>query len=680
MSQSLATAGESRDATMAAAPLLTRTLRFTRPMMRGDDVVWLQTRLQANGWGAAVAGSVRAIDGLFGPGTEGAVRNFQKAYGLQVDGIVGPITWSRLMLCPSLDAGSLDAAQLAAEALKRVQASFLPQRHLQPEALAGLAQWHSRFSGGGQWRLTAQGLEVRNDSIPASAGLDARTALVLREWFGAEIRAQARKSGVPVELIVATICTESAGSARDRASCTAAERKERGFRSEAATPHRISIGCMQTLISTACGTLGRTVSGAELRDPAVSIEAGTAYIAQQAGRTLLDPPVVACAYNAGSVRHEPSASNRWRMVQYPVGTSAHADRFASFFNACLRLLQREPGLAADAPSFAAALSAGGAVVSPPVAPPPAGPGPAPAPVPGPGAAPFGGPASGMVSLVALLGGLVLREGDNDATFRWGGIEQPGRAERPIEALQRALDAAGMLDSKVDGEFGPATRRALRRFQWYARHHRSRLRGGQREDYPEPSGIQLNGECDASSATALEGWSGCAASSPLVLVRASALARIRRANGFTTLPQGAGDDQILVHADFLPALRILDEAAQQHGVELRLNQAFRVAGAPVSGAVVPPATRSQHLIGRAVDVNIVLNGQLFTSDMLKGELPPEIQAFIQSVKSQGLRWGGDFAQKDTVHFDLRVPDDSEDYEMEYFFCQNGFGRPGSIRLA
>jgi peptidoglycan hydrolase-like protein with peptidoglycan-binding domain len=482
MSQTLATAEESRDATMAAAPTLTRTLRFTRPMMRGDDVVWLQTRLQANGWGPSVAGSIRAVDGLFGPGTEGAVRNFQKAYGLQVDGIVGPITWSRLMLGPSLDAGSLDAAERAAETLKRVQASFLPQRHLQPDALAALGQWHSRFSGGGQWRLTAQGLEVRNDSVQASAGLDAKVAVVLREWFGNEIRAQARKSGVPVELIVATICAESAGSARDRASCAAAERREKGFRSEAATPHRISIGCMQTLISTACGTLGRTVSGAELRDPAVSIEAGTAYMAQQAGRTLLDPPVVACAYNAGSVRHEPSASNRWRMVQFPVGTSAHADRFVSFFNACLRLLQQEPGLAADAPSFAAVLGGGGGMAAPP----PAGPAPAPRPFPPPSPplapAPFAVPAGGLVagtaSLATMLGNLVLREGDNDDAFRWGGIEQPGRAGRPIEALQRTLDAIGMLDSKVDGEFGPATKRALRRFQWYARHNRTRLRGAQ----------------------------------------------------------------------------------------------------------------------------------------------------------------------------------------------------------
>ncbi|MCL6445580.1 MAG: peptidoglycan-binding protein [Alicyclobacillus sp.] len=36
------------------------------------------------------------VDGIFGTKTLNAVRAFQKAHGLTVDGIVGPVTWSKL--------------------------------------------------------------------------------------------------------------------------------------------------------------------------------------------------------------------------------------------------------------------------------------------------------------------------------------------------------------------------------------------------------------------------------------------------------------------------------------------------------------------------------------------------------------------------------------------------------
>jgi N-acetylmuramoyl-L-alanine amidase len=38
-----------------------------------------------------------AVDGIFGPRTEVAVRTFQQMNGLAVDGIVGPQTWQRLL-------------------------------------------------------------------------------------------------------------------------------------------------------------------------------------------------------------------------------------------------------------------------------------------------------------------------------------------------------------------------------------------------------------------------------------------------------------------------------------------------------------------------------------------------------------------------------------------------------
>jgi peptidoglycan hydrolase-like protein with peptidoglycan-binding domain len=37
------------------------------------------------------------VDGIFGPETEGSVRGFQQALGIEVDGIVGPVTWQALV-------------------------------------------------------------------------------------------------------------------------------------------------------------------------------------------------------------------------------------------------------------------------------------------------------------------------------------------------------------------------------------------------------------------------------------------------------------------------------------------------------------------------------------------------------------------------------------------------------
>ena len=39
-----------------------------------------------------------AVDGIFGPKTESAVRAFQQEKNLSVDGIVGPNTWSALII------------------------------------------------------------------------------------------------------------------------------------------------------------------------------------------------------------------------------------------------------------------------------------------------------------------------------------------------------------------------------------------------------------------------------------------------------------------------------------------------------------------------------------------------------------------------------------------------------
>ncbi|QYU68249.1 hypothetical protein J4558_26055 [Leptolyngbya sp. 15MV] len=95
---------------------------------------------------------------------------------------------------------------------------------------------------------------------------------------------------------------------------------------------------------------------APLENPANAILAGASYIESQAPRTRLDPPVVACAYNAGSVYRQTAPANHWCMRQYPIGTPNHADRFVIFFNHAMRLIAADPALADGAPSFRRMLS------------------------------------------------------------------------------------------------------------------------------------------------------------------------------------------------------------------------------------------------------------------------------------------------------------------------------------
>ncbi len=161
----------------------------------------------------------------------------------------------------------------------------------------------------------------------------------------------ARRFAVPVELLLATACAESAGRAD-------AVREEPGFASDAATPHRVSPGLMQTLISTAREALGDpSLDRAALLDPRTSALAGAAYIRRQALRgarpTGFDPPLVAIAYNAGSLRPSRDATDPWGLVQTRRGNGErHACAFLRFFNDAMALC--DPG--DDVPSFRAVLS------------------------------------------------------------------------------------------------------------------------------------------------------------------------------------------------------------------------------------------------------------------------------------------------------------------------------------
>src|SRR5689334_3930069 len=78
-----------------------RTLYFRQPMLRGDDVTELQRQLNSLGFDAG------REDGILGPDTEIALRQFQRNAGTTADGVFGPATLGAMQRVSSLAAGSV---------------------------------------------------------------------------------------------------------------------------------------------------------------------------------------------------------------------------------------------------------------------------------------------------------------------------------------------------------------------------------------------------------------------------------------------------------------------------------------------------------------------------------------------------------------------------------------------
>ncbi|MEM8705734.1 MAG: peptidoglycan-binding protein [Actinomycetota bacterium] len=147
-----------------------RMLYLRSPMTRGDDVTDLQQRLGSLGFDAGY------VDGIFGPDTEAALRNFQANQGVTPDGVVGPDTVMALGRLAGRRSGEKTIAEVREAERLRSQQGLQGRRIVVGETggVAGLVDTLAR-------RLRSDGADVLTLHHPDLSS-QARTA---NEWDGA---------------------------------------------------------------------------------------------------------------------------------------------------------------------------------------------------------------------------------------------------------------------------------------------------------------------------------------------------------------------------------------------------------------------------------------------------------------------------------------------------------------
>jgi peptidoglycan hydrolase-like protein with peptidoglycan-binding domain len=111
---------------------------------RGDGVMAVQSQI------ASRRATDLAVDGIFGPETENAVRQFQTILELAVDGVVGPMTWNDLVNGFLLGPDASAAAQGLFQAWTRNDANAA-RRNASPGAVAQL--FTQRWTASAGWEF-----------------------------------------------------------------------------------------------------------------------------------------------------------------------------------------------------------------------------------------------------------------------------------------------------------------------------------------------------------------------------------------------------------------------------------------------------------------------------------------------------------------------------------------------
>lgn len=127
----------------------------------------------------------------------------------------------------------------------------------------------------------------------------------------------------------------------------------------------------------------------------------------------------------------------------------------------------------------------------------------------------------------------------------------------------------------------------------------------------------------------------------------------------------------VHSGFAENIKKINDFATECGVQVHVTSSFRKSGQAIKNAIVQPATRSNHFVGHAIDINLVEGSLWCNSKCLQNWQCNQggVRCFIQKIRATtSLRWGGDFSVKDPVHIDDGLNRKSRDYDTLYNLLQ------------
>lgn len=119
--------------------------------------------------------------------------------------------------------------------------------------------------------------------------------------------------------------------------------------------------------------------------------------------------------------------------------------------------------------------------------------------------------------------------------------------------------------------------------------------------------------------------------------------------------------------FVRALNKINGYAEEAGVFIHVTSSFRTT-TNVRGAIVKPATFSNHLAGHAIDMNVLYNNGNWANSRVLAKypsVPDPVRQFLKSIiDDPELRWGGRFRTRDPVHIDDHLNKDMEVWNKRY----------------